>query len=220
MPKRSKRPRSSRTLQLDTESTMEAVSFEDAVRGLEADLRVRRKGKNLSVDARESVVAKDLLELLMNVRFAIGKGDAEQAALLTLKLGCLMRGFEWVFCHMEDYYRGVKSGEGASFGGSRKSKAVERRDIQMAEEYMARSNSKSGSKSSTALSAEIGKKHNLSRSTSVEAVERGLKAINRQLRAEKARLRSGLRYATSGLFRSQAGNIFKDFVRQGGKPDE
>jgi hypothetical protein len=195
-------------LQLDTESTMEAVSFEDAVRELEADLRVRWKGKNLSGDARESVVAKDLLKSLMNVRFAIGKGDAEQAALLTLKLGCLMRSFEWVFCHMEDFYRGVKSVEGASLGGSRKSKAVEHRDIQMAKEYMTRSNSKSGHKSETSLIADIGKSKGLARSTSFEAVERGLKAINRQLRAENARLRS------------EAGNIFKDFVRQGGKPDE
>jgi hypothetical protein len=204
MPKRSKRPRSRRMLQLDMESTMEAVSFENAVRELEADLRVRWKGKNISGDARENVVAKDLLELLMNVRFAIGKGDAEQAALLTLKLGCLMRGFEWVFCHSEGYYRGVKSAEGSSLGGSRKSKAVEPRDMLMAEEYMTRSNSKSGCKSSTALIAEIGKKQkhkSLSRSASVEAVERGLKAINRQLRAERDHLR-------------------KDFVRQGGKPDE
>ena len=86
MAKRTKQVRS-RALQLDLRPTLEAGSFEDAVGKLEMDLRARWKGKNVSGDAErqalESGWAKDLLTALMHVGFAIGRGDAEAAALQT-----------------------------------------------------------------------------------------------------------------------------------------
>ena len=211
MAKRRKKTRS-RELQLDLRATLEAGTFEDAVGQLEADLRTRWKGKDLPGNAKrqkqERGWAKDLLKALMYVRFAIGGGDAEKAALQTLKLAAVMKRFEWAFCYGEDQQTGVKLSKAGHLGVEMKNAGVERSDLQMALKFIERSKSASGLRG-TALMADIGKSRKpkpLGRSASHAAVMRGLHALVQDKEAS--------------LERAKAENEeLKDFVRQGAIPD-
>jgi hypothetical protein len=205
MAKRTKQVRS-RSLQLSLRPTLEARSFEDAVCKLETDLRARWKGKNLSGDAKrqaqESGWAKDLLTALMHVRFAIGRGDAEAAALQTLKLATTMRAFEYAFCYGEDQARGAKLPRAGRRGAEMKQSRLIPRNKRMALKFIERSK-RIGGRKGTALMEDIGKAEKpkpLGRSASYDAVMRGLQAMLRDLWAENEQL--------------------KDFVRQGAIPDK
>jgi hypothetical protein len=210
MAKRSKKTRS-RELRLDLRATLEAGAFEDAVGQLEADLRTRWKGKDLQGNAKrqkqERGWAKDLLKALMYVRFAIGGGDAEKAALQTLKLAAVMKRFEWAFCYGEDQQTGVKLSKAGHLGVSMKP-GTTRRDLQMARDFIARSDGVKGDRSDTALMADIGKSQQkpLGPSASYDAVMRGLHALVQDKEA--------------ALERAKAENEYlKDSIRSGAKPD-
>ena len=212
MAKRTKQVRS-RALQLDLRPTLEAGSFEDAVGKLEMDLRAGWKGKNVSGDAErqalESGWAKDLLTALMHVRFAIGRGDAEAAALQTLKLAVTMKAFEYAFCYGEDQQKGVKLSKAGHLGASIKSGGTIRRDLQMAREFTARSGGMKGQKSDTALMADIGRSQQkpLGPSASYDAIMRGLHALVQDKEAALERAKA-------------EGERLKDSIRSGAKPNK
>jgi hypothetical protein len=71
---------------------------------------------------------------------------------------------------------GQKVRAAAKLGGRRKSVAVTKRDIALAQEFLSRRlNSEI---SPTALKTEIGKQHNLKRSAAIDAIDRGLKIVS------------------------------------------
>ncbi len=105
--------------------------------------------------------------------------DGDSAIVTAIRLGELLEHME----RLREYRVGILSLVGAQRGG-RKPGANRERDNEMAREFRQRANGNQG-KSLSALKASIGKRHGLSRSQSIQAINKALMYIQREKATDK-----------------------------------
>jgi hypothetical protein len=153
--------------------------LDEAVAVLEADLWRRMR----QCDEPEGLGAAALYVLSARTRHAIREGDAAVAALWALKLGATIQEFEYNFVYGASLERGERFDNALQCAAEHKANSYRPRNARMAEEF--RKRLPSWDKSKTALMEAIGKKEDLGRSASIEAVEKGLKIIRSKAKPDK-----------------------------------